>query len=197
VSFLTTTAKAIIVKKDTPPLLRRASFANWISGEFGMFYMNIRHNVKKDSSSKNTFHYLTRTAHFAEQKADEELEFVRSGNMPAWAVDAPASFWHSADRYEIARGRTSSTLTVALPKELSKQQRKELVEAFIQEFADQYQFPYTAAVHNHPSELTGEDQPHLHLMYSERSLADGIERPPEQFLSSIVQRIPPRVAHRN
>ncbi|TPU90736.1 plasmid mobilization protein, partial [Acinetobacter baumannii] len=35
-----------------------------------MFYMNIRHNVKKDSSSKNTFHYLTRTAHFAEQKAD-------------------------------------------------------------------------------------------------------------------------------
>jgi hypothetical protein len=70
---------------------------------------------------------------------------------------------------------------VALPKELSKQQRKELVEAFIQEFADQYQFPYTAAVHNHPSELTGEDQPHLHLMYSERSLADGIERPPEQF----------------
>ena len=146
-----------------------------------MFYMNIRHNVKKDSSSKNTFHYLTRTAHFAEQKADEELEFVRSGNMPSWAVDAPASFWHSADRYEIARGRTSSTLTVALPKELSKQQRKELVEAFIQEFADQYQFPYTAAVHNHPSELTGEDQPHLHLMYSERSLADGIERPPEQF----------------
>jgi hypothetical protein len=117
--------------------------------------------------------------------------------MPAWAVDAPATFWHSADRYEIARGRTSSTLTVALPKELSKQQRKELVEAFIQEFADQYQFPYTAAVHNHPSELTGEDQPHLHLMYSERSLADGIERPPEQFLSSIVQRIPPRVAHRN
>lgn len=77
---------------------------------------------------------------FAEQKADEELEFVRSGNMPAWAVDAPATFWHSADRYEIARGRTSSTLTVALPKELSKQQRKELVEAFIQEFADQYQF---------------------------------------------------------
>ncbi|EYT24456.1 mobA/MobL family protein [Acinetobacter sp. 1564232] len=38
---------------------------------------------------------------------------------------------------------------MALPKELSKQQRKELVEAFIQEFADQYQFPYTAAVHNH------------------------------------------------
>jgi hypothetical protein len=69
---LTTTAKAIIVKKrHSSLLLRRASFANWISGEFGMFYMNIRHNVKKDSSSKNTFHYLTRTAHFAEQKADE------------------------------------------------------------------------------------------------------------------------------
>ena len=143
--------------------------------------MDIRHNVKKANSSKNTFHYLTRTGHFLAKKQDEELEFVRSGHLPAWAKNRPADFWKSADQHEIERGRTSTVLTVALPKELNRLQRIELVEAFIQEFTDTYQFPYTAAVHHHASALTGEDQPHLHLMYSERSLADGIERSPEQF----------------
>ena len=130
-----------------------------------MFYMDIRHNVKKANSSKNAFHYLTRTGHFLAKKQDEELEFVRSGHLPAWAKNRPADFWKSADQHEIERGRTSTVLTVALPKELNRLQRIELVESLIQEFTDTYQFPYTAAVHHHASALTGEDQPHLHLMY--------------------------------
>lgn len=146
-----------------------------------MYYFNMSHNVKKDSSSKNTFHYLTRTAHFANHKDGESIELVKSGNMPEWANHHPDEFWKSADKYEIARGRTSTVLTIALPKELSRKHRTELVESFIQEFADKYQFPYTAAVHNHESTLTGDDQPHLHLMYSERSQIDKIERNAEQF----------------
>ena len=97
-----------------------------------MFYMDIRHNVKKANSSKNAFHYLTRTGHFLAKKQDEELEFVRSGHLPAWAKNRPADFWKSADQHEIERGRTSTVLTVALPKELNRLQRIELVEAFIQ-----------------------------------------------------------------
>lgn len=139
------------------------------------------HNVKKDSSSKNTFHYLTRTAHFANHKDGESVEFVKSGNMPEWAHNRPDEFWKSADQHEIARGRTSTVLTIALPKELSKQHRATLVESFIQAFTEKYTFPYTAAVHNHESTLTGDDQPHLHLMYSERSQIDKIERTAEQF----------------
>lgn len=139
------------------------------------------HNVKKDSSSKNTFHYLTRTAHFANHKDGESVEFVKSGNMPEWANNRPDEFWKSADQHEIARGRTSTVLTIALPKELSKKHRAALVESFIQEFTEKYTFPYTAAVHNHESTLTGDEQPHLHLMYSERSQIDKIERTAEQF----------------
>lgn len=139
------------------------------------------HNVKKDSSSKNTFHYLTRTAHFANHKDGESVEFVKSGNMPEWANNRPDEFWKNADQHEIARGRTSTVLTIALPKELSKKHRAALVESFIQEFTEKYTFPYTAAVHNHESTLTGDDQPHLHLMYSERSQIDKIERTAEQF----------------
>ena len=146
-----------------------------------MYYMNVRHNTKKENSSKNTYHYLTRTAHFAHHKDGEELEYIKSGNMPEWAKKTPGEFWGSSDKYEIARGRTATVLTIALPKELSKHHRTALVDNLIDEFANSHQFPYTAAVHNHDSSLTGEEQPHLHLMYSERSLSDGIERPAKQF----------------
>ena len=150
-----------------------------------MFYFDLQHNVKKDSSSKNTFHYLTRTAHFKnDAKHDGEvLEWVKSGNMPTWATDRPDLFWSAADKHEIARGRTSSAITIALPNGLTVQQRQDLAKDLIQEFATQHQLPYTAAIHTHKSSITGEEQPHLHLMYSERSLSDGLERLPEQFFS--------------
>lgn len=150
-----------------------------------MFYFDLQHNVKKDSSSKNTFHYLTRTAHFKnDAKHDGEvLEWVKSGNMPTWATDRPDLFWSAADKHEIARGRTSSAITIALPNTLTTLQRQALAQDLIQEFATQHQLPYTAAIHTHKSSITGEQQPHLHLMYSERSLSDGLERLPEQFFS--------------
>jgi hypothetical protein len=103
--------------------------------------------------------------------------------MPKWADGRPDQFWAAADKYEIARGRTSSAITIALPNGLTVQQRQDLAKDLIQEFATQHQLPYTAAIHTHKSSITGEEQPHLHLMYSERSLSDGLERLPEQFFS--------------
>lgn len=146
-----------------------------------MFYLNLKHNIKKEHRSQNAFHYLTRTAHFKNQKDDEDIELIQCGNMPKWAENNPKLFWKSADQFEISRGRTSSVLTIALPKELMREHRIELVQVLIQSYVGQYQFPYTAVIHNHPSEITGEEQPHLHLMYSERTLSDDIERLPEQF----------------
>ena len=150
-----------------------------------MFYFDLQHNVKKDSSSKNTFHYLTRTAHFKnDAKHDGEvLEWVKSGNMPTWATDRPDLFWSAADKHEIARGRTSSAITIALPNGLTVQQRQDLAKDLVESFAGRHQLPFTAAIHTHKSSITGEEQPHLHLMYSERSLCDGLERLPDQFFS--------------
>ena len=150
-----------------------------------MFYFDLQHNVKKDSSSKNTFHYLTRTAHFKNdaKHENEKLEWVKSGNMPKWADGRPDLFWAAADKHEIERGRTSSAITIALPNNLTITQRQNLAKDLIQEFATQHQLPYTAAIHTHKSSITGEEQPHLHLMYSERSLSDGLERLPDQFFS--------------
>lgn len=152
-----------------------------------MFYCNLEHIIKTQSSknkstAKGRFHYITRTAEFARYKenSQEKVEFVQSGNMPTFAEGKPAEFWQAADLYERKNGRVSSSLVVALPKELSTQQRIELAEQFITELADRYQFPYTCSIHTHAGSLGGEEQPHLHFMYSERHV-DEIDRTPEQF----------------
>ena len=154
-----------------------------------MFYCNLDHVLKnssqkpsKNSSAVQRFHYITRTKNFENHKENiaEKLEFVQSGNMPHFAQNKPDEFWQAADIYERKNGRVCSSLVVALAKELTAAQRSELAEQFIAEFADRYQFPYSCAIHNHQGSLGGQEQPHLHLIYSERSV-DEIERTPEQF----------------
>ncbi|WP_336035748.1 MobA/MobL family protein [Acinetobacter bereziniae] len=158
-----------------------------------MFYCNLEHTSKKavktrsgkiknSATAKNRFHYITRTSHFKNYKesASEQIEFVRSGNMPNFAEGKPAEFWQAADVFERSNGRTCSSLVVALPKELNQAQRIELAESFIREFADRYCYPFTCAIHHHVGSLGGQEQPHLHFMYSERHV-DGIERTAEQF----------------
>ena len=140
--------------------------------------------VKKAPSCKNRFHYITRTAHYKNHKDNvhEKVEFVKSGNMPSFAEKRPDLFWEAAHNYERKNARTAASQVIALPKELTVQQRIELAEALIKQFTDEFNFPYTAAIHNHTGEIGGQDQPHLHIMYCERSV-DEHNRTAEQFFS--------------
>jgi hypothetical protein len=160
-----------------------------------MFYADLKHNVKdkmittksgkvkKAPTSTNGFFYITRTAHFSKNKEGEEVEFVKSGNMPDYAKADPKKFWVNADRFEQKSGRTSSVLTIALPNNISKKQRIELVQKFIDEFANKHGFAYTCAIHNHVGSIEAKDQPHLHFMYSERPTLNNEDMHPKQFFS--------------
>ena len=162
-----------------------------------MFYLDLRHNRKKvRKSSYNAYCYISRIKHFELNKGDlnEELEFKISGNMPEWAKDDPEKFWSAVDKYEKKEIRASCSITVALPKELSKEQRielsKNLVSAF---FCDEFKLPYSWAIHSHKGTLDGEsDQPHLHLIYSERTTLGNIERPPALFFEQYRPKNPER-----
>lgn len=161
-----------------------------------MFYFDLRHNRKQSSkSSFNGYCYITRIKHFKLNKIDlnEEVEFVCSGNMPGWAEYKPDKFWIAADKYEKKNSRTSSHITIALPKELNAEQRIELSKNLINAFCDEFKFPYSCAIHNHKGILDGEsDQPHLHLQYSERTTLDDFERPPELFFRQYRPKNPER-----
>nr|WP_181377691.1 MobA/MobL family protein [Polaromonas sp. W5N]AWD72379.1 conjugal transfer MobA/MobL relaxase [Polaromonas sp. W5N] len=109
----------------------------------------------------------------------EDLEHKASGNMPKWAEHEAGIFWRAADEYERANGATYREIEVALPRELNPGQRRALVEDFIaQKIGDRH--AYTYAIHIPQAAIEKGDQPHCHLMYSERTL-DGIDRDPEQY----------------
>jgi hypothetical protein len=99
--------------------------------------------------------------------------------MPKWAEHNPAEFWRAADQNERANGSVYRELEIALPRELTPDQRRELVQEFIDnEIGESYAYQY--AIHTPKAALEKGEQPHAHIMYSER-IRDGIERDPEQY----------------
>ena len=123
--------------------------------------------------------YIAREGHYAERAGYEDLEATGHGNLPSWAEGEPARFWIAADRYERANGATYREIEIALPRELNPDQRQALVLDFIrQELGERHAHQW--AIHNPGAALAGGEQPHAHLMYSERTI-DGIERDPAQY----------------
>lgn len=123
--------------------------------------------------------YITREGQYANRlDKGERLEATEVGNMPAWAASQPQSFWQAADAFERSNGTTYREMEIALPRELDAAQRVELVKDWVrQEIGDRHAYQWAIHV---PLALDGKDQPHVHLMFSERKV-DGIERDPEQY----------------
>jgi hypothetical protein len=107
--------------------------------------------------------YIARDGQYQERGG---LELVESGNMPEFAQADPHSFWVAADAHERANGRTYTELQIALPRELDPAQRQELARDVTRELLGD-RFAYTLAVHS-PLAKDKIDQPHMHLMFSER-----------------------------
>lgn len=108
----------------------------------------------------------------------EKLEHTEHGNMPQWAQADPNFFWKMADEHERKNGSTYREHVISLPRELSESQRLALIHDWIdQEIGDKHAYQF--AIHNPPA-LDGQEQPHCHLMFSERTI-DGIDRDPDQY----------------
>jgi hypothetical protein len=104
------------------------------------------------------------------------VELVEHGNMPEFAEADPHSFWVAADAYERANGRAYTELQLALPREMNSEERNALAREATRELMGD-RFAYTMAVHN-PLAKDNIDQPHMHLMFSERAVTEqtrGIE----------------------
>lgn len=123
--------------------------------------------------------YIAREGKYAKPSNHaEKLEYAGHGNMPKWAEHDPNYFWKMADEHERKNGSTYREHVIALPRELSEEQRHELVKDWIKnEIGDKHAYQY--AIHNPPA-LDGGEQPHAHIMFSERTI-DGIERDPSQY----------------
>ncbi|KKY66292.1 relaxation protein [Morganella morganii] len=133
--------------------------------------------------------YISREGKYAREK-DSDLEHKESGNMPAWAAHKPAEFWKAADTFERANGCTYREIEVALPRELTPAQRLELVRDFVRhEIGDRHAYQF--AIHNPKAAIAGGEQPHAHIMFSER-MNDGIDRDPQQYFKRANNKEPER-----
>lgn len=148
-------------------------------------------SVKIGKVGKGTPHaeYISRVGKYSERlQRGEKLEFTESGNMPAWAAHDPMVFWNAADEYERKNGSVYREHEISLPRELSPEQRIELVRDWVkQELSDH---AYTLAIHN-PKAIDGNEQPHVHIMFSDR-INDAIERDPSQYFKRYNSKHPDR-----
>ena len=132
--------------------------------------------------------YIVREGQYAKRlDRGEKLEATEAGNMPAWAKAQPQQFWRAADVFERVNGTTYREMEIALPRELEPAQRAELVREFVrQEIGEHHAYQW--AIHT-PNAADGGDQPHVHLMFSERQ-CDGIERDPDQYFKRYNAKAP-------
>ena len=124
-------------------------------------------------SAKAKSEYIEREGKY--EKDRDELAYSESGNMPEWAGDDPNKYWEAADEHERANGSLFKEIEFALPVELDERQQRELASSFAADLTGGERLPYTMATHR-----GGGENPHVHLMISERGL-DGHDRDAEQW----------------
>ena len=132
--------------------------------------------------------YIQREGGFTPERYGE-VEARGHGNMPEWAREDRSAFWRASDEFERANGNTYREYELALPRELSPAARIALVERFAEQELGATR-PYQWAIHTCTAR-DGLEQPHVHLMFSDRQL-DGIERGPEQFFKRYNAKNPER-----
>lgn len=148
--------------------------------------------VKAGQRGKAKAHaeYIAREGKYSGSTRYEDLEATQYGNMPAWAEHNPAEFWQAADDNERANGSAYREIEIALPRELTPPQRLALVQDFVsQELGKKHAYQF--AIHTPKAALEKGEQPHAHIMYSER-IIDGIERDPEQYFKRYNAKFPER-----
>lgn len=141
--------------------------------------MNVGSKGGKTSASAHA-QYIGRTGKYEGfRERDEKLEAREVGNMPKWAAHDSSVFWNASDTFERENGSTYREIEAALPNELTAKQRTELVRDLAERWCGK-QHAFEWSIHMKASAITGEMQPHVHLMRSDR-MTDGIERDPAEY----------------
>ena len=141
-------------------------------------------NVKTGSrgsgqSAAAKYDYISRAGKYGAASQDE-LVHLESGCMPSFAASDARLYWAAADCHERSNGRLFRSLTAALPNSLDSAGRLDLARSFAAHVTAG-ELPYTLAVHAGHSKKAGvADNPHLHLVFSER-VNDGVARAAEQW----------------
>ena len=143
-------------------------------------HVNVKTGTRATGQSAAAkYDYISRVGQYARARQDEVVH-LESGSMPAFASSDARLYWAAADSHERSNGRLFRSLTAALPNSLDFAGRLELARSFA-EHVTAGELPYTLALHAGLSKEAGvANNPHLHLVFSER-VNDGVARAAEQW----------------
>ena len=148
-----------------------------------IYHLNLKTGSRDGGQSAHArAQYIAREA--KDEKDRDALAHNESGNMPEWAEDDPRGYWAAADAHERVNGRLFIEVECALPKELNEAEQRTLAGSFADELTGQERLPYTMALRR-----GGGENPHVHLMISERAL-DGHDRDAELWFKRYNRKEP-------
>lgn len=105
---------------------------------------------------------------FTRKGGVEHTEIVLPDNAPEWAADR-GELWNHAEAAETRKNSTvAREFEVALPEELTKEQRIELARDFTRDMVDRYGFAADVAIHE--PEGREKDNPHAHILCTTRRI---------------------------
>jgi ATP-dependent exoDNAse (exonuclease V) alpha subunit len=112
---------------------------------------------------------LGQTFNYKQKSGVVHTQLILPKDSPKWALDRE-KLWNKA---ELAETRANSTVArefeVALPTELSEEQRQELVLKLAQELCDKHQFGVDVAIHR-PGKSGDSRNHHAHILCTTRTL---------------------------
>jgi hypothetical protein len=157
-----------------------------VGNKMASYHLTVK--VGKRGTGGSHSDYIQREGSYKNYHSGEDLVHVEAANMPRWAKHEPSEFFRQADLQERKNGSVYREFEVAIPKELILGQRIEFIRDFVRvEIGDKH--PVIWAIHNPSAAIAGGEQPHAHIMYSERTL-DGTDRDPEQFFKRYNAKAP-------
>ena len=111
---------------------------------------------------------------YTRKQGVEHTEIVLPAEAPTWAADREA-LWNAAEQAETRKNSTvAREFEVALPAELSAEQRRELAVSFAREIAEHHKVAVDVAIHA-PGKDGDERNHHAHMLVTTRRLTpDGL-----------------------
>lgn len=106
---------------------------------------------------------------FSRKGGVEHREIFAPANAPAWMSDRE-TLWNAVEKAEARKdAQLAREVEVALPRELSAEQRLELVRSFVRDEFVARGMVADVAIHN-PRPRDGEERPHAHVLLTMRCL---------------------------
>jgi MobA/MobL family len=120
------------------------------------YHCNKSTSKSKGGKGKSHVDYCLGNGEYVDK---DEIIYAQAGNLPAFAKNNPSLFFELADMNERSNGRSSTNLHIAIPNEATDkiEWSKKLAESIVGEQA------YVFSIH------MKDGNPHLHLVFSERS----------------------------